>query len=49
MVRYAKEQGCDLTVLTSPKFDPANPAISWGSLSFKFSVLSPTPVLLVKE
>jgi len=47
-VRYAKEQGNDLTVLTSPTFDPANPAISWGSLSFKLSVLSPTPVLMVR-
>jgi len=47
-VRYAKEQGNDLTVLTSPTFDLANPAVSWGSLSFKLSVLSPTPVLMVK-
>jgi nucleotide-binding universal stress UspA family protein len=47
-VRYASEQGSDLTVLTSPTFDPAHPTIGWGSLSFKLSVLSPTPILLVK-
>ena len=47
-VRYAKEQSSDLTILTSPTFDPENPAASWGSLSFKLSVLSTTPVLLVK-
>jgi nucleotide-binding universal stress UspA family protein len=47
-VRYALEQGSDLLVLTSPTFDPAHPTVGWGSLSFKVSVLSPTPVLLVK-
>jgi nucleotide-binding universal stress UspA family protein len=47
-VRYAKEKGSDLLVLTSPTFDPTNPTVGWGSLSFKVSVVSPTPVLLVK-
>lgn len=48
IVRHAEEKGVDLIVLTSPRPDPANPAASWGSLSFKVSVLSRCPVLLVK-
>jgi nucleotide-binding universal stress UspA family protein len=47
-VRFAAEKQCDLIVLTSPTFDPAQPALGWGSLSFKISVLAPIPVLLVK-
>ncbi len=47
-VRFAQEQHSDLIVLTAPTFDPAHPTVGWGSLSFKISVLSPAPVLLVK-
>jgi nucleotide-binding universal stress UspA family protein len=47
-VRYAKETGCDLIVVTAPTFDPAHPSVGWGSLSFKISVLSPVPLLMVK-
>jgi nucleotide-binding universal stress UspA family protein len=47
-VRHARENQADLIVLTSPAFDPAHPAVGWGSLSFKVSLLSPAPVLLVK-
>jgi nucleotide-binding universal stress UspA family protein len=47
-VRYAREEKCDLVIATAPTFDPGNPAVGWGSLSFKISVLSPAPVLLVK-
>ena len=47
-VRFAQEKNSDLIVLTSPTFDPAQPAVGWASLSFKISVLSPVPVLLVK-
>lgn len=46
--RSAQQNHCDLIVLTAPMFDPANPAEGWGSLSFKISVLSSVPVLLVK-
>jgi nucleotide-binding universal stress UspA family protein len=48
IVQYAQEKGIDLIVLTSPRFDPSNVGVSWGSLSYKVSVLAPCPVLLVK-
>jgi nucleotide-binding universal stress UspA family protein len=47
-VRFAHEQQSDLILLTAPTFDPAHPTVGWGSLSFKISILSPAPVLLVK-
>jgi len=48
VVRYAAENGVDLIVLTSPRIDPNNPGVGWGSLSYKISILSQCPVLLVK-
>jgi nucleotide-binding universal stress UspA family protein len=48
VVRFAKDQGADLIVLTSRAVDPNNPGPGWGSLSYKIGVLSATPVLLVK-
>src|SRR5262245_7944227 len=45
---FAAEMGADLIVLTSPCFDPENPAVSWGSLSYKVGFLSRCPVLLAK-
>jgi universal stress protein A len=48
IVKYARDQGSELIVLTSPAINPNNPAEGWGSLSFKISVVSPCPVLLVK-
>ena len=47
-VRYALETAADLIVLTSPRFEPANPGAGWGSMSYKISILSQCPVLLVK-
>jgi nucleotide-binding universal stress UspA family protein len=47
-IRYGHEKNCDLILLTSPTFDPAQPGVGWGSLSYKIGVLSPIPVLLVK-
>lgn len=47
-VRFAQEEQCDLIVVTAPSFDPAHPTAGWGSLSFKISMLSAAPVLLVK-
>jgi hypothetical protein len=32
----------------SPGIDLANPAVNWGSLSFKIGVLSQCPVLIAK-
>jgi hypothetical protein len=48
IVRYAQDNQADLILVTSPTFDPAHPSVGWGSMSFKISVLSPVPVLLIK-
>jgi len=48
IARFAGENHADLIVVTAPRFDPANPGESWGSLSYKVSLLSPCPVLLVR-
>jgi nucleotide-binding universal stress UspA family protein len=48
VVRYAQTAGADLIVLTAPPIDPNNLASSWGSLSYKISLVAPCPVLLVK-
>jgi nucleotide-binding universal stress UspA family protein len=47
-LRFATASGVDVIVLTAPRFDPSNVGAGWGSLSYKISVLSPCPVLLVK-
>jgi nucleotide-binding universal stress UspA family protein len=46
--RFARDWSADLIVLTAPRLDPADPAGSWGSLSYKISLLASCPVLLVK-
>jgi nucleotide-binding universal stress UspA family protein len=48
VAHYARDRGCDLVVLTSPRPDEENPAAGWASLSYKIGLLSPCPVLLVK-
>ncbi len=48
IVGYAREAGTDLIVLTTPPFAPENPTAGWGSMSYKVSLFSPCPVLLVK-
>jgi nucleotide-binding universal stress UspA family protein len=48
VIRYAAANDADLIVLTSPRIDPNNPGVGWGSLSYKISVMSQCPVLLVK-
>ena len=48
IVQYARENGVDLIVLTSPRFDPNQLSTGWGSLSYKVGILAPCPVLLVK-
>jgi nucleotide-binding universal stress UspA family protein len=48
IIRYANDNECDLMVLMSPRVDPKNPGPGWGSLSYKISVFSPCPVLLVR-
>ncbi len=48
IVRFAKEQGSEVIVLTAPHVDPAQPTAGWGSLSYKVGLFAPCPVLLVK-
>lgn len=48
VLEFAKSDRVDLIMLTSPRLDPEDPATSWGSLSFKISLLCACPVLLVK-
>jgi nucleotide-binding universal stress UspA family protein len=48
VVRFARERGMDLIVLTAPPFNPQNPTAGLGSLSTQISLLASCPVLLVK-
>jgi nucleotide-binding universal stress UspA family protein len=48
IIRFADEIKADLIVLTAPRPDPSKPSASWGSLSYKVSVVAACPVLLVK-
>jgi nucleotide-binding universal stress UspA family protein len=48
IVKFAKEIKVDLIVLTAPQVDLRNASASWGSLSYKISILARCPVLLVK-
>jgi nucleotide-binding universal stress UspA family protein len=47
-VRFARENGVDLIIVTSPHIDPGNIAGGWGSLSYKIGLAATCPVLLVK-
>ena len=48
IIRYARETGTDLIVLTAPRLNPDNLAEGWGSISYKVGVVAPCPVLLVR-
>ena len=48
VLRYARTINADLIVLTAPRIDPDNPESGWGSMSYKLSIFTPCPVLLVK-
>lgn len=48
IVRYAKETDIDLIVLSSHRIDVRDPNAGWGSISYKVSILSDCPVMLVK-
>jgi nucleotide-binding universal stress UspA family protein len=48
IVRYAGEAGVDLIVLKSHRIDLQNPAVGWGTVSYKIGILAQCPVLLVK-
>lgn len=48
IVRFASEKQVDLIVLSSHRIDPENPIQGWGSISYKVSILSDCPVMLIK-
>jgi nucleotide-binding universal stress UspA family protein len=48
VLRFARDSGADLIVLTAPAIEPGQPDVGLGSLSYKIGVFSPCPVLLVK-
>ncbi len=48
VLRFARDLGADLIVLTSPAVEPDKPLAGLGSLSWKIGVFAPCPVLLVK-
>lgn len=48
IVRYARESNIDLIVLSSHRIDVRDPNSGWGSISYKVSILSDCPVMLVK-
>lgn len=48
IMELGQEVGADLIVLTAPHMNPANPTTGLASLSWRISLLSPCPILLVK-
>jgi universal stress protein A len=48
IIKFAKQIGADLIVLTAPKVDLQGSSQGWGSLSYKISILAQCPVLIVK-
>lgn len=48
IVLFAAEHNVDLIVMSSHRVDPKNPVASWGTLSYKVSVVCECPILLVK-
>lgn len=45
---FASEQEIDLIVMSSHRVDPEDLAASWGTLSYRASVVCDCPILLVK-
>lgn len=48
IVAFAEEHAIDLIVMSSHRIDPEDPIASWGTLSYKVSVVCECPILLVK-
>jgi nucleotide-binding universal stress UspA family protein len=48
ILRYSREQGVDLIVLSSHRLDPERPEVGWGTISHRAAILAECPVLLVK-
>ena len=45
---FGNEQDVDLIIMSSHRIDPNNLAASWGTLSYRVSVVCDSPILLVK-
>lgn len=48
IVQFAQDKGVDLIVLSSHQIDMGSPTSGWGTISYKVSILSHCPVMLVK-
>ncbi len=48
IIRFSRERDIDLIVVSSHKIDPDDLERGWGTISYKVSILSHCPVLLVK-
>ena len=48
IVRYAHERDIDLIVLSSHRIEPQDMTSGWGTISYRVSILSHCPVMLVK-
>ena len=48
IIEFTKHHRVDLVVMSSHRVDPGHLAATWGTLSYKVSVLSESSVLLVK-
>ena len=48
IVEFAKHHRVDLIVMSSHRIDPNHLAETWGTLSYKVSVICECPILLVK-
>ncbi len=48
IIRFAEENRMDLIVLNSHKIDVNDTSRGWGTISYKVSILSSCPVMLVK-
>jgi universal stress protein A len=48
IVRFACENEADLIILSSHKIEKLDPAEGWATISYRVSILSPCPVMMVK-
>lgn len=48
IIRMANEHEVDLIIMNSHRIDMSEPTASWGTISYKVSVLANCPVMLVK-
>jgi nucleotide-binding universal stress UspA family protein len=48
IIRFSRDREIDLIVVSSHRIEPGDLNIGWGTISYKVSILSQCPVLLVK-